>query len=91
MIDKNHHNYYKEFFSPIECERLSSLVLIEEPRVMEIDNPFQHPDSPYKGLTGQHTVYNWYPIRHFKFLMYHNACSIYLILKTLHTLRFNVG
>ena len=59
MIDKNHHNYYKEFFSPIECERLSSLVLIEEPRVMEIDNPFQHPDSPYKGLTGQHTVYNW--------------------------------
>ena len=53
-----HHTYYKEFLSPTECERLSSLALIEEPRVMEIDNPYRHPDS-WQGLTGQHMVYNW--------------------------------
>tara|TARA_B100000809_G_scaffold132081_1_gene129864 strand:+ start:944 stop:1534 length:591 start_codon:yes stop_codon:yes gene_type:complete len=58
-INKNHHNVYHEFLSPLECERLSAFVLVEEPRVMAIDNPFQHADSPYKGLTGQHTVYNW--------------------------------
>lgn len=58
-INKNHHNLYQEFLSPLECERLSATVLVEEPRVMAIDNPYAPPCSPYKGLTGQHTVYNW--------------------------------
>lgn len=53
-----HHTYYKEFLSPTECEQLSSFVMSEEPRIMAIDNPYRHPDS-WKGLTGQHMVYNW--------------------------------
>ena len=56
MINKNHHTSYKEFFSPIECERLSALAIVEEPRVMAIDNPY---GTTYEGLTAQHQVYNW--------------------------------
>lgn len=55
-INKNHHNVYHEFLSPLECERLSAFVLVEEPRVMAIDNPY---GTTYEGLTAQHQVYNW--------------------------------
>ena len=56
MINKNHHSHYNEFLSPLECDRLSALVLVEEPRVMAIDNPY---GTTYEGLTAQHQVYNW--------------------------------
>ena len=55
-ISKGHHNHYQEFLSPIECKRLSAFVLSEEQRVLDIPNPYP---SGYKGLTGQHSVYNW--------------------------------
>ena len=55
-INKNHHNVYHEFLSPLECERLSAFVLVEEPWVMAIDNPY---GTTYEGLTAQHQVYNW--------------------------------
>jgi len=58
MIDKNHHTYYKEFLSPVECESLSLLAIEDEQRVMEIDNPYRD-WTAYTGLTGQHMVYNW--------------------------------
>ena len=55
-VSNEHHNYYQDFLSPIECERLSSFVLTEEPKVLSIPNPFT---SPHTGLTAQHRVYNW--------------------------------
>jgi len=56
MVNNEHHNSYKEFLSPIECGQLSTFVLKEEQRVLDIPNPF---DSPHSGLTAQHRVYNW--------------------------------
>ena len=54
----NHHTYYEEFLSSTECKELSELALREEPRVMDIDNPYRDV-STYDGLTGQYLVYNW--------------------------------
>jgi len=55
-VNRDHHNHYLEFLSPIECKRLSAFVLAEEDKVLAIPNP--HP-SPHTGLTAQHRVYNW--------------------------------
>ncbi len=58
LITDNHHTHYEEFLSPTECEELAELALREEPRVMDIDNPYRD-GSTYDGLTGQYLVYNW--------------------------------
>lgn len=57
MVPVNHiHNVYENFLSPEECSHISSVLIQDEQKVLNIPNPYP---TEYKGLTKQHTVYNW--------------------------------
>lgn len=57
MVPVNHiHNVYENFLSPEECSHISKVLIQDEQKVLNIPNPYP---TEYRGLTKQHTVYNW--------------------------------
>ena len=56
-LDPYYFKAYPNFLSEEECRTLAKVIQRDEEEILSIPNDT---DKPYKGLTAQHEVYNWF-------------------------------
>jgi len=71
--DFGYYNSYKNFLTEGHCRHISKVILRDEEHILRIPNPFP---NDYKGLTRQHTIYNW---------LTHPELAVYNLPRRIHT------